>query len=42
MASATQVIGDTRRQRGRVKSGAVGTIGLNDIVIDDIPPYEPP
>ena len=35
MASATKVINDTRRQRGRVKSGAAATIGINDIVIAD-------
>lgn len=35
MASATKIIGDTRRQRGRVKSGGAGTIGISDIVIAD-------
>ena len=36
MASATKVITqNVVRQRGYVKSGAVGTIGINDVVIVD-------
>lgn len=35
MASLTKVLSDTVRARGRVKSGLLASIGINDIVIAD-------